>query len=133
MGQLRIAERHEPAERRRHEDAEARVLEVVCDLYEIDGAQLTGTSKDPYLVVARRVAVGLMTEAGLSPMEQARLLHRDHSTIYHHQVCLGLKAAPPTRDARQTEASWEERQMLAEGRALLAPAAAAGLGERRRA
>ncbi len=77
----------------------------VAQAYGISPTTLTSRRRDPLLVEARRVAMGLLAERGLGPCWIGKVLHRDHSTVLHHLAVL--------REQR----SAQEQEMLCDLRA----------------
>lgn len=62
-----------------------RILKLVCALYGISRAELTGVCRAKYLVDARQyAAIRLTKEIGLSRPQTARLLgYQNHTTVYN--------------------------------------------------
>lgn len=60
----------------------SRVLQEVCDEYDVTPVEIISTSHSKRVVVPRhKLYWRLVKECGLSNSEVGRLLHRDHSTI----------------------------------------------------
>jgi len=59
----------------------SRTVVRVARAYGVSPATLVSRRRDPLLVEARRVAMGLLAERGLGPCWITTLLARDHSTV----------------------------------------------------
>ena len=60
------------------------LIQHVARAYGVSPATLIAPSRDPLLVEARRVTMGLLAERGLGPTHIGRTLCRDPSTVLHH-------------------------------------------------
>ncbi len=80
----------------------SRTVARVAQAYGVSSTTLISRRRDPLLVEARRVAMGLLAERGLGPCWIGNVLHRDHSTVLHHLAVL--------REGR----SAEEQEMLSD-------------------
>ncbi len=70
----------------------------VARAYGISPATLTSPRRDPVLVEARRVAMGLLAERGLGPCWIGKVLCRDHSTVLHHLAVLQERSSPQEQE-----------------------------------
>ncbi len=80
----------------------SRIVARVAQAYGVSPATLVSRRRDPLLVEARRVAMGLLAERGLGPCWIGTVLAHDHSTVLHHLAVL--------REGR----SAEEQEMLSD-------------------
>jgi len=76
----------------------SRIVARVAQAYGVSPATLVSRRRDPLLVEARRVVMGLVAERGLGPCWIGKVLHRDHRTVLHHLVVLR-----PGRSAEEQE------------------------------
>jgi len=70
----------------------------VARAYGISPATLLSRRRDPLLVEARRVAMGLLAERGLGPCWIGKVLARDHSTVLHHLAVLREGRSPQEQE-----------------------------------
>jgi len=61
------------------------IIAAVADTFGVTTQYLTGPSRLPEMVDARKVAIRLLARRGLGPTAIGRLIGRDHSTVLHHQ------------------------------------------------
>jgi hypothetical protein len=61
------------------------IVVAVADTFGVSPEYLTGPSRVPELVDARKVAIRLLARRGLGSTAIGRLIGRDHSTVLHHQ------------------------------------------------
>jgi chromosomal replication initiation ATPase DnaA len=61
------------------------IVAAVADTFGVTPQVLTGRSRTPEMIDARKVAIRLLARHGLGPTAISRLVGRDHSTVLHHQ------------------------------------------------
>lgn len=72
----------------------SRCFDILCTVAQERGytvPELRGPARNRALTEARREVIRRATLAGMSASRIGHVMHRDHTTILHHQRVLGLR------------------------------------------